>query len=60
MSPEVKPQRKICTTFHLFLEHAREIWGRDKTKAMSTQIEDREFREIFGRGVGVTISNWES
>ena len=59
MSPEAKRQRKICATFHLFLEHAREIWGRDKAIARSTQIEDREFREMFGCGVGVAVSCWE-
>ena len=59
MSPEAKRQRKICATFHLFLEHAREIWGRDKEIASSTQIEDREFREMFGCGVGVAVYSWE-
>ena len=60
MSPEAKRQRKIRATFHLFLEHARKIWGRNKAIARSTQREDQEFREMFGCGVGVAVSSWKS
>ena len=45
--------------FTSFLSMQEKYGVEIKKIARSTQIEDREFREMFGCGVGVAVSSWE-
>ena len=54
-----KEKKVIKTNLHAIMEHAREIWGRDKNIGRSSRTEDRDFREMFGCGPQVVFNLWQ-
>jgi hypothetical protein len=59
MDPPLKRQRETLPNIDDLMTHTREMWRRkDPLKAMSTQTENRDFRDFFGCGLLVALEVW--
>jgi hypothetical protein len=59
MPPPSKRQRETLPNIEDLMPYAREMWRRkDPHKAMSTQTENRDFRDFFGCGPLVALELW--